>query len=101
MFYYLLLIFKEIELFYKFSYFYFFYSKLKFKKMNQLINENKSLDYIRDLTQLLVSNISQTDESINNETLLFLSTLQNEKVNIAEIYDKQNNTCKNYYFLQY
>lgn len=69
--------------------------------MNQLINENKSLDYIRDLTQLLVSNISQTDESINNETLLFLSTLQNEKVNIAEIYDKQNNTCKNYYFLQY
>ena len=69
--------------------------------MNQLINENKSLDYIRDLTQLLVSNISQTDESINNETLLFLSTLQNQKVNIAEIYDKQNNTCKNYYFLQY
>ena len=69
--------------------------------MNQLINENKSQDYIRDLTQLLVSNISQTDESINNETLLFLSTLQNEKVNIAEIYDKQNNTCKNYYFLQY
>lgn len=69
--------------------------------MNQLINENKSLDYIRDLTQLLVSNFSQTDESINNETLLFLSTLQNEKVNIAEIYDKQNNTCKNYYFLQY
>ena len=69
--------------------------------MNQLINENKSLDYIRDLTQLLVSNFSQTDESIKNETLLFLSTLQNEKVNIAEIYDKQNNTCKNYYFLQY
>lgn len=69
--------------------------------MNQPINENKSLDYIRDLTQLLVSNISQTNESINNETLLFLSTLQNEKVNIEEIYDKQNNTCKNYYFLQY
>ena len=69
--------------------------------MNQLIIENKSLDYIRDLTQLLVSNFSQTDESINNATLLFLSTLQNEKVNIAEIYDKQNNTCKNYYFLQY
>lgn len=69
--------------------------------MNQPINESKSLDYIRNLTQLLVSNISQTNESINNETLLFLSTLQNEKVNIEEIYDKQNNTCKNYYFLQY
>lgn len=62
---------------------------------------NKSLDYIRDLTQLLVSNISQTEESINNVTLLFLSSLQNEKVNIAEIYDKQNNTCKDYYFLHY
>lgn len=96
-----MLIFKKIELFFKFTYFIFFIQSLNLKKMNQPINENKSQDYIRNLTQLLVSNISQTNESINNETLLFLSTLQNEKVNIEEIYDKQNNTCKNYYFLQY